>query len=179
MNSQAFAILEFGPLRQLVQGHAQTDIGRARVHVLAPFEEIELLQRVLRQVAEAMQLRSRGARFSFSDVADPTEAIARLKIEGTTLQPLAILDLVRLCNAALDARSAILAARENCPALFEIVAALSPELKKLATAITKKILQNSELDDRASPELARVRHDIARLRSSITRSLESLMRRSS
>ncbi|MBV9209850.1 MAG: Smr/MutS family protein, partial [Acidobacteria bacterium] len=41
-----------------------------------------------------------------------------------------------------------------------------------------KILPSGELDDRASPELARIRHDITRLRSSITRSLESLMRRS-
>ena len=75
--------------------------------------------------------------------------------------------------SALDARKAILAERENSPTLFEIVAALPADLKKLATAITKKILPNGELDDRASPELARIRHDIARLRSSITRSLEN------
>jgi DNA mismatch repair protein MutS2 len=101
-----------------------------------------------------------------------------LKIEGTALEPLAILDLVRLCDAALDARSAILAERENAPALFEIVATLWPDLKRLSGTITKKILPNGELDDRASPELARIRHDINRLRSSITRSLENLMRRS-
>src|SRR5205823_11229939 len=35
-----------------------------------------------------------------------------------------------------------------------------------------------ELTDRASPELARVRHEIGRLRSNITRALENLMRRS-
>src|SRR5205823_5689042 len=35
-----------------------------------------------------------------------------------------------------------------------------------------------ELTDRASPELARVRHEIGRLRSNIARSLENLMRRS-
>ncbi|MDQ3917847.1 MAG: Smr/MutS family protein, partial [Acidobacteriota bacterium] len=35
-----------------------------------------------------------------------------------------------------------------------------------------------ELDDRASPELARIRADIVRMRSTITRSLETLMRRS-
>jgi DNA mismatch repair protein MutS2 len=41
-----------------------------------------------------------------------------------------------------------------------------------------KILPSGELDDRASPELARIRNEIVRLRSHITRSLESLMRRS-
>src|SRR6185436_14331140 len=37
---------------------------------------------------------------------------------------------------------------------------------------------NGELDDRASPELAAIRHEINVLRSRITRSLEGLMRRS-
>ncbi len=179
MNSQAFAILEFDQLRQLVRRDAQTDIGRARVDAIEPFEAFSLLQQALAETSEAMQLRASGVRFSFEGVTDPSESIARLKIEGAALEPLALLDLVRLCNAALDARAAILTEREDSPALFAIVTALSPDLKKLTTAVSKKILPNGELDDRASPELARIRHDIARLRSSITRSLENLMRRSS
>src|SRR5689334_5694268 len=178
MNSQAFAILEFDQLRRLVRRHAQTEIGRARVDALEPFDHSTDLSNALAETAEAIEMQARGARFSFGDVTDTSESIARLKIEGTALEPLAMLDLVRLSNAALDARSAILAERENSPRLFEIVAALSADLKKLAGSVTKKILPSGELDDRASPELARIRHDIGRLRSSITRSLENLMRRS-
>ncbi|MGQ0762928.1 MAG: endonuclease MutS2 [Acidobacteriota bacterium] len=179
MNPQAFGILEFDLLRQLVRRHAQTEMGRARVAALEPFDELEPLRQALTAVGEAISLRARGARFSFDGVADPGESIARLKIEGAALEPLAMLDLVRLCNSALDARKAILAEREDSPTLFAAVAAVSPDLKRLATTITKKILPNGELDDRASPELARIRHDIGRLRSSITRSLENVMRRSS
>lgn len=179
MNPQAFGILEFDQLRQLVRRQAQTDMGRARVSDLQPFEDFDALRRALTETAEAIQLRARGVRFSFDGVADPNESISRLKIEGAALEPLAMLELVRLCNAALDARNAILEEREGFPTLFEAVAALSPEVRKLAASITKKILPNGELDDRASPELARIRHDIGRLRSSITRSLENLMRGSS
>ena len=177
MNSQAFAILEFDQLRKLVRRHAQTEMGRARVDSLAPFDQFAALSHALAQTAEAIGLRSRGVRFSF-DVTETSESIARLKIEGTTLEPLAILDLVVLSNAALDARSAILAERENCPQLFEIVSGLSSDMRKLSGSIMKKILPSGELDDRASPELARIRHDIGRLRASITRALENLMRRS-
>jgi dsDNA-specific endonuclease/ATPase MutS2 len=56
---------------------------------------------------------------------------------------------------------------------------LPAELEKLAATITKKILPSGELDDRASPQLASIRRDLANARSRITRSLESLMRRSS
>lgn len=178
MNSQAFAILEFDQLRQLARRHAQTEMGRARVDALEPFAQFDDLSRALVETAEAIELRSRGVRFSFADVTETSESIARLKIEGTALEPLAILDLVVLSNAALDARSAILAERENCPQLFEIVSGLSSDLKKLSGSIIKKILPSGELDDRASPELARIRHDIGRLRASITRALENLMRRS-
>ncbi len=178
MNPQSFAILEFDQLRQLVRRHAQTDIGRARVDAFSPFDQFDELSRALEETSEAIELRSRGVSFSFADVTDTTESIARLKIEGAALEPLAILDLVRLINTALDARSAFLAERENCSNLFDIVAALSADLKKLSGAIAKKLLPSGELDDRASPQLARLRHDIGRLRSSITRSLENLMRHS-
>jgi len=95
------------------------------------------------------------------------------------LDPLALLDLARICARAMDARAAIAAERETCPTLFGIVASLPPDLNKLAPRVTKKILPSGELDDRASPELARLRRELARLRASITRSLESLMRRAS
>jgi DNA mismatch repair protein MutS2 len=179
MDPQAFSILEFNSLRGLVRGGAQTEMARARIDALEPFDDLEGLQRALREVSEALKLRQRGARLSFEGIVDPAESIARLKIEGAALEPLAILDLAGLCTAAIDARDAVLAERENCPSLFGIVSALPAQLKKLAASIHKKILPNGEIDDRASPELARIRHEIGKLRSSITRSLESLMRRSS
>ena len=179
MNKQAFAILEFDSLRALVRRNAQTEIGRARIESLGPINNVDELRQALRAVAESVELHRHGAHLSFDSLADPSESISRLKIEGTALDPLAILDLARLCERALDARAAILAERENYPTLFEIVAALPAELKKLTSLLTKKILPSGELDDRASPQLASIRRDIANARSRITRTLENLMRRSS
>src|ERR1051325_4862472 len=122
MNSQAFAILEFDQLRQLVRRHAQTEMARVRIEALQPFDDFASLQRALQEAAEMIEARRSGARFSFQDISDPGESISRLRIAGTALEPTAMLDLVRLCNAALDARSALLSERENCPALFEVVA---------------------------------------------------------
>ena len=62
---------------------------------------------------------------------------------------------------------------------FEITAELPADLKKLTTLVTRKILPGGELDDRASPELARIRRELTSARSRITRSLEALMRRAS
>ncbi len=154
MDKQAFATLEFNSLRVLLQRGAQTKMGWARIDALGPMDEQEQLQRVLRETAECIELRQRGGRLSFDGIADPADSISRLRIEGTALDPLAILDLARLCEAAMAARTAILAEREACPALFEIVGALPADLRKLVARVTKKILPGGELDDRASPEAA-------------------------
>lgn len=178
MHDQAFATLEYDSLCALLERGTQTPMGRTRARALAPLDNLANLQDALQALAEGTELRRRGAAWSFSELADPTEFLARLHVEGATLEPLALLELARLCEQALAARANILTERDACPALWEIVADLPRELHSIAARVTNKILPNGELDDRASPELARIRNDISRLRSSITRSLETIMRRS-
>jgi DNA mismatch repair protein MutS2 len=179
MNEQAFGVLEYDGLRALVRRAAQTPMGQARVDRLAPLAGLEEVHRALDAVTECVELRRRsGAMWSFSELTDPSESIARLRIEGAILDALPLLELARLCDQVGAARASIQAERADAPVLWELVADLPRELYSLAARVTAKILPSGELDDRASPELARIRHDINRLRSSITRSLENLMRRS-
>jgi DNA mismatch repair protein MutS2 len=178
MNDQAFQTLEYEGARALVRRYARTPMGRARAEELAPLASVEEVRRALGAVSECAALRSRGARWSFAELSDPSEAIARLRIEGTILDPLVLLELARLCEQAADARATVAAEREIAPLLWESVAELPRTLPGLASRVFSKILPSGELDDRASPELARIRADIVRMRSTITRSLETLMRRS-
>ena len=179
MNPQAFDTLEFDSLRTLVRRGAQTAMGWERIGALAPSSDLGRLQKALSAVAEMIALRQSSSRLSFEGIADTTDSVSRLKIEGAALDPLALLDLARLCERAMESRAAILAEHEQAPSLFEIVSDVPGELKKLAALLHKKILPGGELDDRASPELARIRRELGRARSRITRSLESVMRRSS
>jgi DNA mismatch repair protein MutS2 len=178
MNDQAFGTLEYEGARALVRRYAQTPMGRARAEALAPLASVEEVRRELRAVSECVELRARGARWSFSELSEPGEALLRLRIEGTILEPLVLLELARLCEQAADARAAISAEREAAPVLWEVVEQLPRTLPGLAARVFSKILPSGELDDRASPELARIRADIVRMRSTITRALETLMRRS-
>lgn len=178
MNDQAFTTLEYQQLLSLIRRNAQTEAGQARSESLTPAATIEDLQHELTSLAECVTLRTRGVNWSFSGFANPAETIGRLRVEGATLDPLAILQTARLCEQAMSARAAILAERDNAPVLWELVELLPRDLNTLVARIGNKILSTGELDDRASPELAQIRHDISTLRSRITRSLEGLMRRS-
>ena len=178
MNKQAFTTLEYQHLLALIKRNAQTEPGQRRVETLAPFSDLGQLRRELSALAECVLLRTRGVNWYFSGLTDPGETISRLRVEGASLDPLAILQTARLCEQAMSARSAILAERESAPVLLQLVENLPRDLNTIVARVTNKILPNGELDDRASPELASIRHEINVLRSRITRSLESLMRRS-
>ncbi|HEX6285830.1 MAG TPA: Smr/MutS family protein [Pyrinomonadaceae bacterium] len=178
MNDQAFTTLEYQQLLSLIKRNAQTAAGHGRTESLIPAATLEDLQHELASLAECVTLRTRGVNWSFSGFADPAETIGRLRVEGAALDPLAILQTARLCEQAMSARAAILAERDNAPVLWQLVELLPRDLNTLVARIGNKILSTGELDDRASPELAQIRHDISTLRSRITRSLEGLMRRS-
>lgn len=178
MNKQAFTTLEYQHLLQLVKRNAQTETGERRVESLAPIDDASELSRALAALAECVRLRTGGVKWYFSGLTDPSETIGRLRVENASLDPLAILQTARLCDQAMAARAAILAEREEAPVLWRMVQDLPRELNTVVARVTNKILPSGELDDRASPELANIRHEINVLRSRITRSLEGLMRRS-
>ncbi|HEY6804167.1 MAG TPA: Smr/MutS family protein [Pyrinomonadaceae bacterium] len=179
MNNQAFTTLEYQQLLALIQRGAQTEVGRRRVSQLSPAAELSELRREIAALSECVALRNRGVNWTFSEFADPSETIGRLRIEGNSLDALAILETSKLCEQALAARAAILAEREHAPTLWLLIENLPRDLNTLVARVANKILPNGELDDRASPELGRIRHEIATLRSRITRSLENLMRKAS
>lgn len=178
MNKQAFTTLEYQHLLELIKRNAQTEAGQRRAERLSPIDDRSELRRALAALAECVRLRTRGVKWYFNGLTEPSEAIGRLRVEGASLDPLAILQTARLCEQAMSARAAILAERDEAPVLWQLVQDLPRELNTLVARVTNKILPNGELDDRASPELANIRHEINVLRSRITRSLEGLMRRS-
>jgi len=178
MHEQAFNILEYDELRALIRRGAQTPMGQARVDALKPFENVSELEKALAAVSECVDLRKRGGTWTFSQLGDPAEKLALLRVEGTILEPPAMLEIKSLSDHAMSARASILAERQASPVLWSLVERLPVELSRLSARIANKILPSGELDDRASPELARIRHDITGLRSRITRTLESLMRKS-
>jgi DNA mismatch repair protein MutS2 len=178
MHEQAFTILEYPELRALIRRGAQTPMGQARVDALRPLTSVAELEKQLAAVAECVDLRKRGGAWTFSELGDPGEKLALLQVERATLEPTPILEIKSLCDQAMSARASILAERDVSPVLWSFVGSLPVELSRLSARIANKILPTGEIDDRASPELARIRHEITGLRSRITRTLESLMRRS-
>src|SRR6202171_1936326 len=116
MNDQAFATLEYSELLALVRRGAQTPMGQVRIETLEPLADLGALRRALAAVSECVALRRQGVLWSFAELADSSESLARLQIVGAALEPLAILELARLCEGAMFARAAIFAERDSATA---------------------------------------------------------------
>ena len=121
-------VLEFDALRSLVARYVRGALGARELSAMEPTSDRALISATLADTAEAIeylrissrpQPASRGAaiRVRFDDTADPGPALARLRIEGATLEATEIVELGRLLDLAAEIRSVLLAARENFPRL--------------------------------------------------------------
>src|SRR5215467_1624586 len=179
-------ILEFEALRALIGRYLKSMLGRAELARVAPSSDRGAIEAALADTAEAIdylrassnpQPASRGAaiRVRFDDVADPGPAVARLRIEGVTLDPQEIADLARLLDLAAEARSILLGAREKFPRLGRIASAIA-DLREVIHELRGKILPDGSIADDASVLLGRLRRDVEKQRQLIQASLERFLR---
>jgi DNA mismatch repair protein MutS2 len=171
--------LEYEALLKLVSRHAQTPMGVDRFADLRPRINRIDLERDLAAISETIHLNEeKQVRWSFSGLEDPSDAVAVLKIRNATLEPGRLLEISRVCNQALFARSSLQPEKESCPTLWGVVENIPPTLFAVLDSINKKLLPSGEVDDSASPELAKIRREIANQRARLRKSLEAVMRSS-
>src|SRR5258706_14069121 len=182
----AESVLEFEALRALVGRFVRSALGRAELAEVAPQSDRAVITGTLADTAEAIeylraasqpQTASRGAaiRVRFDDVADPGTSVARLRIEGATLEAQEIYEMGRPLDLAAEARSILMAARERFPRLAVHASAIA-DLRELVGDLPGKILPDGTVTDQASVALARLRRDVEKQHHHIQESLERFLR---
>lgn len=177
--SYSLETLEYAKLLELVARNAQTPMGHRRLLGLRPMTDRRALEQSLAAIAETIALNEeKQVSWSFSGLEDPSDSVAILKIRNASLEPNRLLEISRICNQAIFVRSAVQPEKDFAPTLWAIVEAIPPTLLTAVGKITKKLLPGGEVDDSASPELARIRRELNAQRTRLTKSLESVMRSS-
>jgi DNA mismatch repair protein MutS2 len=182
----AAGALEFEDLRALLGRYVRSPMGQAALLGVIPLSDRAAIENALADAAEAIEyLRAasnpqpagRGAaiRPRFDLGADPAPLVARLRIQGATLEATEIFELARLLDLASEARSVVLSARERYPRLAAHASAIA-DLHELARDLRGKILPDGTLADDASVMLARLRRDSERQRRQIEESLARFLR---
>ncbi len=186
MKQTSQVLLEFEALRQVVGRYIGSAMGRAQLDLVAPSTDQSRIESELAEAAEAIEfLRSaaqplpgqRGAaiRISFNGLPDLTLTAEKLRIEGATLEPRELFDLIVLLDRAADARSILNSVADRLPLLGARGAAIG-DFRPLLSEIEGKVLPDGSIADNASVALQRLRRDITRQKHNIQESLERFLR---
>ena len=175
MSRPAEELLEFGRLKDIVDGFATCAPGHRAIQALAPQQGAVALDSEFAHVSEAVGWLRGGAELGFATLADPEPWLARLGIPGSVLSSAELLDAASLAEAVTSVRQAFRDDAAKFPRVAERAASL-PDFRPLSSAIRRAVLPNGEISDDASPQLKRIRGSIAQSREKIRRSLEGIQR---
>jgi len=172
--------LEFDSMREILRAYAFSPLGQAKIAALAPSGDGAWIERQQQLTAEIREYLRVGARFEFSGLLDPTALVEKAHIEGAALDTAEIRDIVLVVGRADEWRHIAQQPPSQMKLEFAAVAEISSALAdftELLRFFRNKILPDGTLDDRASPELARIRREIERQKRQIQESLRAYLRR--
>ncbi|MGA7217373.1 MAG: endonuclease MutS2 [Candidatus Sulfotelmatobacter sp.] len=173
-------VLEFENLRDLLRGYASSPLGQARIAELAPCSVSAWIVEQQELAEEVREFRRVGGRFDFSGLLEITQLIQRARISGAVLETAEIRDVLLLVSRAAEWREIALHPPASMRREWRRVRALSDGLAdftEFRKYFLNKIEPDGTLEDRASPELARIRREIEKQRRGIQESLAGYLRR--
>ena len=173
-------VLEFDPLRQLLRGYASSPLGQRRIAALAPSTDCDWIQTQQELTSEIREFRRVGGRFDFSGLIEVGELVDKSRIAGAALETTEIRDVILVVDRVAEWREIALHPPANMKSDWHGVGALSEQIVDFTDFLRQfrnKIQPDGTLDDKASPELARIRREIEKQRRSIQESLRGYLRR--
>jgi DNA mismatch repair protein MutS2 len=173
-------VLEFEALRELLGGYASSPLGQNRIRALAPSTDRDWIETQQALAAEIREFRRVGGRFDFSTLVDISSLAQKSRIAGATLETTEIRDVILLVDRAAEWRAIAQQPPAAMRSEWTRVHSLSNQIAdfhEFLRFFRNKIQPDGTLEDKASPELARIRREIEKQRRSIQESLRGYMRR--
>jgi DNA mismatch repair protein MutS2 len=173
-------LLEFETLRDLLAGYASSPLGQRRIAELLPSLDRAWIETQQQLTTEIREYRRVGGRFEFIGLPEVQKLIEKSRIAGAALETSEIRDVVLVADRAAEWREIVRQPPAAMRSEWTAVAALSAGILDFTTFLRSfhnKILPDGTLDDRASPELSRIRREIEKQKRQIQESLRGYLRK--
>ena len=169
--------IDFSTVRQLLKDKCVSTLGEEKVEEIQFSSDYSEIMRLISQTDEMMQvLTSDSDELPIGDFYDVRPALSRIRIEGLFLDELEVFDLRRALEAVRRLVSFLSKHEaEVYPHLHELVVGVDtfPLIIQRIDAILNKF---GKIKDNASQELGRIRKDTFQVQSSISRTLNAILR---
>ena len=173
-------VLEFESLRELLRGYTSSPLGQARVAALAPSTDSTWIESQQQLTSEIREFRRVGGRFEFSALVDIYDLVEKSRIAGVALETTEIRDVILVVDRAAEWREIAHHPPAAMRSEWRRVHSLSAQIVDFSNFVRwfrNKIQPDGTLEDKASPELARIRRDMEKQRRAIQESLRGYLRR--
>lgn len=168
--------IDFQVIRDCLKSCCTSSLGKERVDEMLWVNHYKTVQNRLAHLREMMSvLTDSSLSFPQGDIYDLREALARIRVEGLFMDENELFSLRKMLDyvGQLE-RFFTLLDREKYPLLASLPLTSFPS--HLIVAIDRIIDRYGKMKDSASPELARIRKDIAQSQGSVSRALNAILR---
>src|SRR5437868_5702190 len=172
-------VLEFESLREMLRAYCSSPLGHAQVGALTPSTNRAWIETQQQLTTEIREFRRVGGGFDFSGLLDLSRLVDKARIAGAALETTEIRDVVLVVDRAAEWREIARNPPAAMKADWTAVASLSASIVDFTgflRSFRNKILPDGTLEDRASPELARIRREVEKQRRLIQDSLRGYLR---
>jgi len=180
VNHSSSRLLEFETLRDLLSGYTSSPLGQHRIAELLPSLDRPWIETQHQLTTEIREYRRVGGRFEFAGLPEVKKLIEKSRIAGAALETSEIRDVVLVADRGAEWREIVRQPPAAMRSEWAAVGALSAGIQDFTSflrAFRNKILPDGTLDDRASPELSRIRREIEKQKRQIQDSLRSYLRK--
>ncbi len=165
--------LEYDKVLSIVAGYAQSERGKSNVNALEPQSDLSTAELLNKQCEEAFLLMSKYNIYPNFSIDDDTESLL-LAQKGSMLSISELLSVARLIRVSAEVKVQLTKTREEFPILYSIALTIyNAEL--LSEQIERSMLNEEELSDYASVDLAKIRSEIRRANERLKDKLQSLI----
>lgn len=161
MDEKTLIDLEYPRVLQLLSVETATPPGTAAALSLRPHTGPAAVRKENELTAEAGRYLQQYGALPFGTLVDPLPFLDRLELDGTTLEPPEIMELLGAMKCGRSLKTALTEVRSGFPRLWELARTL-PDLGNLVRFLDGKIATSGEVLDHASAELRSVRRELQR-----------------
>ena len=172
LQHQAWELLEFTNIRQLLAGRTRFFMSREMALEAEPLVHLEDVERLQDETAEAALMLSTIGDIGLAGALDPRDLLRRAAIDGM-LNGEEIVSVLFLLDSIWTARNTVMSMKGRAP-LLEGIAADIPDLRDLCDEIFKSISERGEVLDSATPKLARLRANVSKTFLKVMRAMERI-----
>ena len=168
--------LDFHLLKGYVAQHAASRKGREALLAMEPNPVQREVEPALLQSDELLQLMERGHYFPAVAMAEVDDALPLLRIQNAVLDAEQFMAIKAQAESYANAYRFMLTHEEDAPMLASRLKPFPP-IPEIPTAIDRVLERNGQVKSNASPELSRIRQDLAKKRVAADRIFYKVLKR--